>query len=333
MENFKYLKKIISTSKNILITTHDYPDADGIGSQLALAEALKGLKKNVHCVNEEALIERFSFLHTHKSIISFEKFAKKKRVKVDYVIIVDTHNYLRCGKKIVDYLQKLDAPIFYIDHHPCREEVQKHHLIDNTAAATGELVAKIISKLKIEFTRSMAIALYTAIVIDTSSFRYPTVTGETHRIIAKLLETGITPHQVYNQLYAKKGIAHMHLLGKVLQSANVNRRNDFAWITFNSKDLKEFDSEVEDTHSFINNLLVLDGIKVACSFRIDKETIKISFRSIGVYDVGMLATYLGGGGHSHSAATVIPLQKKAPYRLIDEMIRTIDFFIKNYKLG
>lgn len=301
-QNYENVKELMDKSQSIVITTHAGPDADGIGSQVALCMALNQMGKDSICVNEEPLLERYNYLDPENSIMAHAKFSADK--SIDLFIVVDTNNTNRIGPKMQQLAQKAKN-ILFIDHHPCPKEVANLHCIDTTAAATGQVVGEIIEYLGIEFTKKMALPLYTAILIDTSSFRYPTVTGRTHLLISKLLSTGVKPPNAYNMIYGAKKIAHMQLLGKVLSSARTNSTEEVSWICVTEDMIDNFDSDIEDTHAFINHLLVLDNIKVACMFRNEGKHVKVSFRSAGDIDVGVIAQALGGGGHNHSAATLI----------------------------
>lgn len=295
----------IKDAQNIVISTHSFPDADGIGSEIALCLALKKIGKNVICANDEELLERYKYLDPLDVVISIQNINELYDAKPDLIIIVDTNIVKRTGKNFEAYYENYKCPVLYIDHHPCDQKTVENHCIDTKAAATGQLVGELIEMLDLEFDPYMALPLYTAILIDTSSFRYPTVTAKTHELIAKLMATGIQPPQAYNGINGTKKIEHMHLLGKVLCSANTNKSEEIAWIILKKEELCDYNVDIEDTHGFINNLLILDNVKVACMFRDDGEQVKISLRSSGDYDVGNIAISLGGGGHSHSAATVI----------------------------
>ena len=94
-------------------------------------------------------------------------------------------------------------------------------------------------------------------------------------------------------------------------------------------DLEKYHIDIEDTHAFINHLLILDDIKVACIFRDDGTRVKVSFRSTGQYDVGLIATALGGGGHSHSAATLISKNgQETTASIIEETVKNIEELLK-----
>jgi phosphoesterase RecJ-like protein len=306
MNFIKEFQARIKKAKNIVISTHLFPDADGIGAQIALCLALNQIGVKTICVNEEPLLERYRYLDLKNSVLGLDEYLKSAHSKlpIDLFIIVDTNALPRIGNRMHELVKKAKDFLF-IDHHPCPPEVKAIHCIDTNMSATGELVGTLIDGLGIKLTPEMALPLYTAIIIDTSSFRYPTVTGNTHRLVGKLMDTGIKPPAAYNQIYGSKNISRTQLLGQVLATAQTNEREDIAWLTLTENLLKKFDVDPEDTHAFINHLLILDTIKVACMFREQGSNIKISLRSSGEIDVGILAQGLGGGGHNHSAATIV----------------------------
>jgi phosphoesterase RecJ-like protein len=301
----KLFESMVREAQHIVITTHIHPDADGIGSEIALCLALRQLGKDVVCVNEEMLLERYRYLDSDHVVTSFAHYHKTHKNKpIDLFIVTDTNTLERIGPN-VQTLSHSASGLLFIDHHPCPKELAAIHCIDTQMAATGELVGKLIESLGVEFTHDIALPLYTSILIDTSSFRYPTVTGNTHRLIAKLMDAGISPPQAYNMIYGTKKISYMQLLGIVLSEAQSTPDGKIAWLTLNDKDLARYHVDTEDTHGFINHLLILDNVKVACMFRQQDNHIKISFRSTGDIDVGVMAQALGGGGHDHSAATIV----------------------------
>lgn len=304
MNSIKHFQSLTKEANNILISTHLHPDADGIGSQIALCMALRKMGKNAICVNEELLLERYNYLDPEGCIISSQEYLKKPIDIVDLFIVVDTNSLPRIGSSLQNVVQK-SKNLLFIDHHPCPKEMLALHCIDTSMAATGELVGALIESSGIEFDQVIALALYTAILIDTSSFRYPTVTANTHRLIAKLMDTGINPPQAYNNIYGTKKVTYMKMLGTILSKTQTTEDEKIAWISLDEEILKKFNVDTEDTHGFINNLLILDNIKVACMFRQTGDSVKISLRSAGDIDVGIMAQALGGGGHNHSAATII----------------------------
>lgn len=307
MRMINLFKSLTEKAKNIVITTHIQPDADGIGSEIALCMALRAIGKNAICVNEEPLLDRYRYLDPDDCVISFEEYAQRResnKEPIDLFIVTDTNSLSRIGTRLQTVVPNAKNLLF-IDHHPAPKELAAIHCIDTNMAATGELVGSLIEAINVPFTKSMAYALYTSILIDTSSFRYPTVTGNTHRLIAKLMDTGIEPPEAYNKIYGTKKISYMQMLGVVLSSAQSTEDGRIAWLSLTEENLEKFNVDTEDTHGLVNHLLILDNIKVACMFRQIGDLVKISMRSAGDVDVGVMAQALGGGGHDHSAATVI----------------------------
>lgn len=295
----------VSKATNIIITTHIFPDADGIGSEIALCMALRKIGKNATCVNELELFDRYKYLDPDNVVMSYENYARAPLKEIDLFIVTDTNALPRIGNHVQD-LVLISKNLLFIDHHPCPRELAAIHCIDTSMAATGELVGTLIESLGITFDAKMALPLYTAIIIDTSSFRYPTVTANTHHMISKLLSTGIRPPEAFNLINGTKRIDYMTLLGNVLSSAQISKRETVAWITLSEDLIQEHSSDPEDTHGFINHLLILENVRVACMFRQIGSKTKISMRAADTsVDVGIMAQALGGGGHNHSAATVV----------------------------
>lgn len=324
-KNVDRFKSLVEKANNIVITTHIFPDADGIGSEIALCMALRKLGKNAICINEEKLFDRYRYLDP-ENVISNYNDSKDHFDKIDLFIVTDTNALPRIGKNVQELVLK-SSELLFIDHHPCPKELAAIHCIDSTKAATGELVGELIEALGVEFDKKMALALYTSIIIDTSSFRYPTVTGNTHKIASKLLDTGISPPQAFNQINGVKQVEYMKLLGQVLSSCQLSDSGLVAWISMTESDIENYNCEAEDTHGFINHLLILEGIEVACMFREVEGKVKVSFRSVNqTVDVGIIAQALGGGGHNHSAATIIDgnLEKTIP-----EVIKKVELMVQS----
>ncbi|EPZ50162.1 DHHA1 domain protein [Bacteriovorax sp. BAL6_X] len=322
--NIDRFKKLIEKANNIVITTHIFPDADGIGSEIALCMALRKLGKNAICINEEKLFDRYRYLDPDGVITNYND-SKDYFDKIDLFIVTDTNALPRIGKNVQELVLK-SSELLFIDHHPCPKEIAAIHCVDSTKAATGELVGELIEALGVKLDKKMALALYTSIIIDTSSFRYPTVTGNTHRIVAKLMDTGISPPQAFNQINGVKQVEYMKLIGKVLSSCQMSPNGKVAWISLTEEEIESFGCETEDTHGFINHLLILEGIEVACMFREVGDKVKISFRSVNqTVDVGVIAQALGGGGHNHSAATIIDGNLA---KVIPEVIEKIELMIE-----
>ncbi len=323
-------KGLIKEAHHIVISTHLHPDADGIGSQIALCIALKSLGHDCICVNEEGILERYHYLDPTGVVLSFHDYHKNAHAhpkEIDLFMVVDANTHTRIGENMTKLVEK-SKEILFMDHHPCAHEVAALHCIDTTAAATGEMVGKIIRSLGVEFTPEITLPLYTAILIDTNSFRYPSVTSETHKLVSDLMKAGgVKSPEAYNLIYGTKKIGHIQMLGMILSSAQTTEDESIAWLSVSEEKLSKYQVDAEDTLAFVNHLLVLDKVKIACMFREQGHTVKVSLRSSGDIDVGIMAQALGGGGHNHSAATIIqgPLEV-----VLKNTIQKLKVMLKDY---
>lgn len=328
MKLIKRFEGLIQKANHVVISTHLHPDADGIGSQIALCIALKSLGYNCFCVNEEPLLERYRYMDTEGIVLSYHDYAKKHHGAIDLFIVADANTQTRIGENMSKLLIQ-SKEILFIDHHPCAHEVAALHCIDTTAAATGELVGKLIKALNVPMTPAIALPLYTAILIDTNSFRYPSVTNETHKLVSELMKAGgVKSPEAYNLIYGTKKIGHIQMLGQILSSAQTTEDETIAWLSVTEEKLSKYQVDPEDTLAFVNHLLVLDKVKIACMFREQGHHVKVSLRSSGDVDVGIMAQALGGGGHNHSAAMIFQGNLDS---VIKTTIQKLKVMLKDYK--
>ena len=321
------LKRLINASSHILLTTHQNPDGDGLGSQIAMYYHIKSLKIDCRIINISKLPEKYHFLDVDKIILSHKEYIKNINLKtIDLFIIVDANTTSRIGASLQNLSLKAQNLLF-IDHHPCPKEIAALHCIDTNSAATGELVTGLIESLNIKLDIKMSVPLYCSLLVDTSSFRYPTVTENTHQTASKLIAAGVSACDTYQSIYGHKDISYFHLVGKVLTNSKYNKSKNIAYITVSIKDLERYKVDVEDTHGLVNYLLTLEGVQVVCMFReVSKTSTKVSLRSMGYVDVGIMAQALGGGGHNYSAATILESSLK---NTVDNVISKLEIMLSS----
>jgi phosphoesterase RecJ-like protein len=154
-----------------------------------------------------------------------------------------------------------------------------------------------------KITKDIATCLYTGILTDTGSFRFPSTTGKTHLIAADLLDRGVEHSNIYNRIY-ENSINRLHLLGRALENLKYLKKYRTAYITLSSYELRKFNFKKGDTEGFVNYALSLEDTVLAAIFIEDQQQgiIKISFRSIGDFSVNDLSRkYFNGGGHINAA--------------------------------
>ena len=320
------IKKLIHRAKTIALTTHISPDPDGIGSMIALGLGLKSLNKNVNLILEAPLSQKLSYLDTQDLIKETSKTNLKR--KYDLFIILDANSIHRIGEKTMR-IQGNSNETLFIDHHPCPAEVMALHLIDTNFAATGELVADLLEYFKIKLTKEVALALYTAILIDTSNFNYPTMKSRTHHLIGRLIDAGVSPQEAFKKINSGRNLSFIHFIGKVLSRCKTEHK--VVYTTISQKDLKDNNIQLEDSYGVINYLLNLEGAILATLFiELEISKTKISFRSFENIDVGVIAQLLGGGGHQYASAAIVKLNLQKAKR---STLKKLEIILSGLKIN
>lgn len=293
------LLNLIKRNKSFLIVGHINPEGDAIGSALALALGLKKIgKKDVSVLNRDGVPEILKFLPAAKSVKQ-----TPPRKKFDVLFIVDCNTLERTG------FQELKAEhTAIIDHHIPPVEADKSELyrtlaaalIDPHAAATGMLIYRVLTSLRIPIDKNIATNLYTAILVDTGGFRYSNTSPESLRIACHLVQAGAMPWDITKEIYESIPFRSMKLMG--LSLATLEMKDDIAWITTTMDMLKKTGTTTEDSEDFVDFPRKVKEIKVAVFFREDAENVfKISLRSKSRVNVQEIAHSFGGGGHFAAA--------------------------------
>ncbi|MGE5173342.1 MAG: DHH family phosphoesterase [Betaproteobacteria bacterium] len=282
----------------ILISIHKSPDGDALGSQLGLMLALEKLGKTVTAHNLDPVPEIYRFL-PHADRI---RAGRPVSGKYDAYIVLDS-DPPRTG--LFDGSVPADI-LINIDHHPTNPSEWSYTWLDTDAAATGEMIYKLIRELRVPLDRDIALCLYAAIFTDTGSFRYSNTSAESMKIAASLLEAGADPWLVTENVYESFAYKRIKLLGSVL--AGMERSDDgrVAWVIVTDDLFRQTGTTAEDTDNFVNFVRSVKGVEVAILLRQTAEReYKISLRSKGRVDLTGLAQSLGGGGHRNAAGSMI----------------------------
>lgn len=288
--------EIVHRNSTFLITSHINPEGDAIGSELALALALEKIGKRVDICNRDPVPEIYRFLPRS------ERIRNGGGIKewYDTLLLLDCGSMDRTGWIDSENIPAKD--IFVIDHHLTESPLKNNGWIEPDASSTGEMIYSLIVSLGINIDSDMAVNMYTAIMTDTGSFRYSSTTSETFRIAGILVEEGVDPSKINEEVYEKLPFKKLKLLGYALKTINKNRDGKVAWMTINQRMFRLTGTGVQDTDEFVNNLRSVKGVEVAILFRQKGSNIyKLSFRSRGMVDVAKIAEALGGGGHRNAA--------------------------------
>lgn len=292
----KTLIKIIKSSKNFLLATHESPDGDGIGSMLALGLGLKQLGKKVTWYMKDPVPKMYHYLPNHKNITH----ELPQKAKFDVSFIVDLGEIERVGEGFVKHPGR--GLTISLDHHVKGEHNADFNFCLPEQAASGEVIFKILKALKVKLSKAMATGIYTAIVTDTGSFKYSNTTEETFAIVAELMKQKINVWEVAQNCFENFSLARMELLKRVISSMTIHQNKKIAWIVLKKRDFAQTGASPDEAEGFINYPRSIEGVEAALSFKeIETQKYKISFRSKNYLDVASLAHEFGGGGHARAS--------------------------------
>jgi bifunctional oligoribonuclease and PAP phosphatase NrnA len=221
---------------------------------------------------------------------------------LDVAVLTDCPNPGRT-EGLIDQTKAAASVVVNIDHHPDNRRYGSLNWIDTNAAATGEMVYRLLVALGLPLTPGIATNLYTAIHTDTGSFRYSNVTPETFRIAAELVAAGAEPAVVSGALYERRATDSLRWLGESLARVQVSDDGQVAWLALPNGAVPETFIESEE---LVNYPRSIASVRVACLLRERGDTVKVSLRAKGDVNVNRIAARFGGGGHPNAAGFTVP---------------------------
>jgi len=304
-----FLTDFLKTPKQIVIIPHRNPDGDALGSCLGLYHVLKQLNHTVKVISPNEFPEFISWLPDANEVLVFEKNFDSCKTFLqgsDLVFTLDFNALHRAGDQMGSYLEKLRKPFVMIDHHQMPDEYAKITVSDTSFGSTCELLYRFLEQLNLQqyINTDAATCIYTGIVTDSGSFKFTKTTGDTHRIVARLIDLGVDNPKVHSLLFNTSSYNQLQLLGRALQQLKVMPNYSTAYTFLTQQDLDEFHYQKGDTEGIVNYGLSIKGIDLAAIFIENKEEgmVKISFRSEGDFNVNEFArSYFNGGGHINAA--------------------------------
>ena len=302
------LKGLLEEPKKIVITTHVRPDADALGSSLALYLTFKKLNHDVTVItpsgypnfikwmkgNEEVLVYSSETDHTCQALIK----------DADITICNDFSALCRINE-LGDYIGASKGIKVLIDHHLEPEDFADYALWNPSASSTCELIYNAIHDWGHAslIDEHIAACIYAGIMTDTGSFRFPSTSKEVHLILADLFDKGIDHSKIHRLVYDDNNESRLRLLGYALsEKLVVNHDYKTAYITLSQAELDRFQYEQGDTEGIVNYALSINGIVFAAIIMEKDNMVKMSFRSVGSFNVSQFAkTHFNGGGHKNAA--------------------------------
>jgi bifunctional oligoribonuclease and PAP phosphatase NrnA len=307
-EHDQVLQELRQADK-LLLTTHENPDGDALGSLLAMHRMLQQLGKDSLMFMSP---DEFPLPWEYRGF-SFDGLVGAPPADVSERTIV----FLDCGnidRMPVDFLQEDGLHILNIDHHHDNTRFGTVNLVCPIASCTAEIVWRLSKELDVEITLGIADALYVGLVTDTGRFMYENTSADAHRMAAELIEAGVQPHAVYRRLWEDLPFRRLQLLQRALASVE---RHDNGAITIAhlvKRDYEETGALETDSEGVVDHMRAVEGTRVAVLVREllseDREGMrKVSLRATdGSVDVSKVARAFGGGGHPQAAgfSTTVP---------------------------
>ena len=279
-----------------LVSSHARPDGDSLGSQLALAEALTLLGKEVRVVNADPPPARYAFLPGAAAI----------EVSASVEDGADTVVVLECGVLGRTEVSGLgDRFILNIDHHTGNTRYGAVNWCDESACACGELVFELVEALGAELTPSIATNVYVAILTDTGSFRHANITARTFGICRRIAEVGVDAAAVAARVFNNGSLGRLRLTGRVLDRMRLEADGRIAVLAVDEALLKETGCAADDLEGVVNLPLAAGDVKAVVLLKETASGLRASLRSKDDVDVRRVAVSFGGGGHRNAAGLTI----------------------------
>ena len=312
--SFEELAKVISGVKTIYIFTHIHMDGDALGSSAALCSALRKQGKECHVIIEDKIPDNLLFLdkgYCRKDYSDLEG--------ADLSICVDCSDKSRFPKR--GELFDKGKITMCIDHHKTTEHICDYNYIDSEAAATGQLIYRLLEALKVNIDKEMGEAIFAAITTDTGNFQYSNTSKETHEITAALYDAGIEANKVSVELYEKVRIERLRIENRALGTLKTYCDGKVAIAHVTQKMLEETGALMEETEGVVQILRSISGVEVAVFLKeINSHLIKASMRSKTIVDVAEIAAEFSGGGHSRAAGCTFNTSIEEAHRILVKRI-------------
>ncbi len=297
----------LKSEDTFLIAVHIDPDGDAIGSALALSSALESMGKKTFIFSRDSVPKYYRFLPGH---FKFSSSLKEFRKKDPVLVLVDCNTPARAAIEGYPFRKS-----FVIDHHETEKNFGDIKWIDHKVAATGVMIFYLLKTLGAAFTKEIAMNLYTAIAVDTGTFRYSNTSSDVLRVSGELVAMGADPNLVAINLYESWDYKRFRLLVMALNTLEVRNRIAVIYVTQNM--FRETRTSAEDTEHFSNFPRMIGSIKMAVLLReLDNGQWKASLRSRGGLNVARIAERFGGGGHENAAG----FKMKADLKVIKETL-------------
>jgi bifunctional oligoribonuclease and PAP phosphatase NrnA len=307
-QDIEKIKLLLATPKHIVIVPHKNPDGDAMGSTLGLYHYLKKYKHHVTVITPNDYPNFLKWIPGDKNVLihDYQTDTCNNLIKKADIIFTLDFNALHRTGNMEPVLEQSKAIKILIDHHQEPHNYAEFTFSDVNMSSTCEMIYHFIDMLgdSLLIDKNIASCLYLGIMTDTGSFRFPSTTSTTHKIVANLIEKGADNAYIHNQVYDTNSYERLQLLGCALNNLKVIPELRTAYISLSQDELNTYNFKKGDTEGVVNYGLSLENIVFAAIFIEDKQEgiIKISLRSKGNFSVNDFSrAHFNGGGHINAA--------------------------------
>jgi phosphoesterase RecJ-like protein len=287
----------IRARRRFVLSSHSRPDGDSIGSQLAMAYALRALGKDATVVNADPAPPPLMAFPGVADI----QISPRAEGDFDAAVIMECGDLGRTGVSGLDRFFVIN-----IDHHPGNAGYGQINWFDAGAAACGEMVFDLVRALGVPLSPEIATHIYLAILTDTGSFHYSSISPRTFDICRECLEAGVDPVVVARNVYDSNNMGRLKLFGAVLSAMQIDATGRIAIVYLDHEMARAAGGTYEDTEGLINLPLTVKEIQAVVFFKQDEgDRYRVSMRSKGDIDIGAVAKTFGGGGHKNAAGCTV----------------------------
>jgi bifunctional oligoribonuclease and PAP phosphatase NrnA len=291
------IAEAIRTRNRFVLSSHARPDGDSIGSQLAMAYALRALGKQVEVINADPAPPPLMQFPGVPEI----RIASSVDGDFDAAIIMECGDLARTGVAGLDR-----SFVINIDHHPGNTGYGQLQWFDASAAACGEIVFDLIRAIGVPLTLEIATHIYLAILTDTGSFHYSSISARTFDICRETIQAGVDPVLVARNVYDSNNMGRLKLFGAVLSAMQIDTTGRIAIVYLDHEMARAAGGTYEDTEGLINLPLTVKEIQAVVFFKQEEgERYRVSLRSKGDIDIGAVAKEFSGGGHRNAAGCTV----------------------------
>lgn len=322
----KAVDTVLRKARRILVTSHQDPDGDSIGSQLALIAYLQGRKKQIRVFNQGKMPNKYRFLDP-RGIIQ-EPAPSAGEFSPDVAFVVECPSLKRIG--CVQELLRPGTVIVNIDHHPRNEKFGHINWLDARASAVGEMIYEFLVASRFKITPPVADALYAAILTDTGRFRFSSTKPRTLEICARLMHLGADPQKITEEVYYRVSPEDLRLVARVLNGLELHEGGRVCFLSIDEALLADTGARFEDTEGIVDYSLYLRDVQVGALFKeLAPEKTKVSLRSQNGIDISPVAKSFGGGGHPNASGCALDLPMAETKQAV---LRKISVLLQNGRL-